>query len=279
MSWCNDHPTVAAVGVCPQCSKAWCQPCSTRGNISKALCPKCGALLGAPPAGGPGDIFARLFSSESIIMAVSLAVLGLVLGFLGGVLGFGLVFQLIYAGAIAAYYFNIIQHVGAGAAGMPGPSELAGDLGTVFSRGFRGIVCILVGFAPLLIYIFALHHGREVFAERTLFLELLVAGQLYMPAVLLAVTFGDNGLNALWPPAWIQIIARAPGPYASFTMLWLITVFIGGAIIAVLQSLVIEIPYAGIMIASIISMMFWWFQAILVGRFIRQNGDAFGWTS
>ena len=98
-----------------------------------------------------------------------------------------------------------------------------------------------------------------------------------MPAALLAVTFSGSGWNALWPLAWLKVISRAPGAYAMFTILWLVTVFVGGALVGALQSVALAVPYAGVVLAATLSMLFWWFQAILVGRFVRQNADAFGW--
>jgi hypothetical protein len=129
---------------------------------------------------------------------------------------------------------------------------------------------------PLLVWLFGLHHVHDSHVDTTKAIELLVIGQLYMPAVLLSVTFGDSGWNALWPPAWFQIIGRAPGSYASFTVLWLVTIFIGSVVVGLLQAVALLVPYAGMVIGATISMMFWWFQALLVGRFIRQNAEAFG---
>ena len=213
-------------------------------------------------------------------MAAVLGICGLVVSFTAGdgfAFGAGALVDLVYAGATAGYYFTVIQHVGAGTPGMPGPGDLTSDLVGMMTRGLRGIGCILVSVAPVLVWVFGVHHGRAATPDRTTAVALIVAGQVYMPAVLLAVTFGDSGWNGLWPPAWVQIVGRAPRPYATFSVLWLVTVFVGGALVAALQRALDHIPVAGVLVSSTLSMLFWWFQAILVGRFIRLNAAAFGW--
>lgn len=279
MAWCFDHPTVAAAGVCAQCTHGWCDRCARRAGMHKDVCPGCGVLLAMPPAGGADDVLARLVSKDSLVMAASFAVVNLLLDFLHGggpVPGSGGLFKVIALGAFVGYYFNIVQHVGGGAAGMPGPAELMDDMMTMASRAVRGVGCVLVALAPVIIWLFAAHPSGDPSAHWPMLVLLVVAGQLYMPAVIIAVTLGDSGLNALWPPMWFRIVARAPGPYASFALLWLASVFVGGAIVAVLQQIAMAIPYLGAVIAGMLSCMFWFLQAILVGRFMRQNAEAFG---
>ena len=78
--------------------------------------------------------------------------------------------------------------------------------------------------------------------------------------------------------AWIQIISRAPMSYLGFAMLWLLTVFVGGAIVALLQATVVKmVPYAGIFLGAMVSNLYWFLQAIIVGQFIRKNAAELGW--
>jgi hypothetical protein len=280
MEWCFEHPTQASVGVCAACARGCCHACAHRARLAKPVCPTCGKLLGPRPVAGWSDVWQRLFSAQSVIMAVTFSVGGLVMSALGSIsLGFILLaLRLAFLGAMAAYYFNVIQRVGSGVPGMPGPLDMLDNIGTMMLRGFRGIGCLLAAFAPVIIWAFAGHqHGAGVHGSVATIIALLLLGQSYMPAVLLAVTFGNNGWNALWPPAWIRVVHRAPGPYASFVMLWLATVILGGAISAALGSAAGLVPYAGAIVGGAVSMLFWWLQAILVGRFIQQNREAFGW--
>ena len=160
---------------------------------------------------------------------------------------------------------------------MPTPADALDDLPMTFSRAGRGVLCFVVSLAPLLVWLFAFHHAGTVDHELASAGVMLVLGQVYMPAVLLAVTFGDSALNALWPPAWIHVISRAPASYVAFTGLWLVTIFIGGALVGVLQMAVGLVPVAGFALSATLAMLYWFTQAILVGLFIRKNAEAFGW--
>jgi hypothetical protein len=281
---CSDHPAVAAVAQCDRCGRSWCGECSKHHKLAKLTCKVCGIAMRAGVRSGDAtdevtDLFRRLFSADCLITACILGAIGVVVSFLSLGIGPGpIMVKLIYLSLIVGYYFNVIHHVGAGSPGMPGPSDATDDLGTMFARARRGIVCIWVGMVPFLIWLFGFHHVDALETEVSRAVLMIVIGQLYMPAVILSVTFGDHTANALWPPAWIEIIARAPGSYAIFSLIWLFTVFVGGTVVAILQATVmVLVPIAGIAIANTIAMLFWFAQAILVGQFIRRNAAAFGW--
>lgn len=280
---CHDHGAVDAVVYCGPCGVGWCKPCSIRGNVVIPVCRRCGVKLGPLPRTGNGadasDLAGRLFSRESVLTAAILGVLGLVAGFMSGGFGpGGILVWAVYLGIVVAYYFSVIEHVGGGRPGMPGPADDAFDFLSLFSHALRGAACFGVGFAPLLVWLFGFHHWRTLETERGTAWLLVMIGQLYTPAVLLAVTFGKHTANAFWPPAWIQIIARAPGSYFWFSLLWLVTIFVVGALVGAGQEVASSIPLAGTAIAATLGSLFWFAQAILVGLFIRRNADAFGWS-
>jgi hypothetical protein len=107
---------------------------------------------------------------------------------------------------------------------------------------------------------------------------LVLAGQLYMPAAVLAVTLTSSTLGALWPVAWIKIIARAPAAYAYFALVWIGSLMLG---IVLVIALALQLPRTAIGYFSegLVWCMFWFAQAVLVGNFIRENAQAFGWDA
>jgi hypothetical protein len=273
-AYCFDHPTRAADGACEPCGRAWCGECLSAAKLHVTVCKTCGRAAGALLAEGAGEFVGRLMSRDGVAMAVGLGVFGALISLIssGGAIAMGWAFVMawvIYASCVVGTFFAIIQHVGAGRAGMPHAVD-ADHLSTMFARVGRGLVCFGVGLAPLAVWWFA-GHGRDPVMAGVM----LVLGQLYMPAVLVAVTVSDHTGNALWPPVWVQIVARAPAAYARFAVVWVVTVFVGGAVVGAAEAAVADaVPVVGDMVATTLGMLFLFAQAILVGQFLRRNSVA-----
>ena len=242
------------------------------------VCKTCGRATGDVISEGAGDLWAKLRSPECVLPAVALGVIGALIEVLSSgntALAMGWSFVIvwvIYASCVFGTFFGIVAHIGAGRPGMPHAIDLE-DLPAMFGRMGRGVVCFGIGAAPAIAWVIV-KGGDDV----TMVGLLLVAGQLYVPAVLVSVTVNDHTGNALWPPSWVQTVARAPVAYARFAALWVVTVFVGGAIVAALESVLVDaVPVAGEMAAATLGLLFFYAQAILVGQFLRKNAAALGW--
>jgi hypothetical protein len=269
---CVNHPDLDETRACTSCAARWCSDCVQRiGYTHRYTCPACGhGVVPAAPAqirgGALADIARRVISLEGLTTAAAFTV------------PFALsrwfqILIVLYLSALVGYYFTIIQHVGDGQDGLPGPSDATEDWIEVVGYALRGVACAALGFAPLIAW-FAIER-RLPSAE--LAVVLVVAGQLYMPAMLLAVTFSNSIIGAVWPVAWVRVIARAPLAYARFTALWLASAFAGVVIYVLTAIAFADFGVFGWIAAALIWNLFWFAQAVLVGQFLRTNREAFGW--
>jgi hypothetical protein len=183
------------------------------------------------------------------------------------------VFAIFYLSALVGYYFTIIHHVGDGRDGLPGPSDATEDFFDIAGFAARGILCAGLGLLPWLGWVLVAHDPPR----GALTIALLVAGQTYMPAALLAVVFSSNGLAAAWPPAWIAVISRAPHAYLRFVGLWLGSVMVGAALCVATLGVLGDAMLGGAWLAATVWGLYWFAQAGLVGNFIRSNAGRFSW--
>ena len=225
------------------------------------------------------DAARRVISAEGIITSVAFAICFAVSRWLP-------VFLAFYVAALVSYYFAIIHHVGDGDAGLPGPSDASGDWSETLAQVVRGVLCLIAGSLPLLTYFIANHD----FPSPAVTFALLFAGQLYLPAAILAATLTNTTLVILWPPAWIALIRRAPMHYAQFTLLWFASVLVVLCVVLATSPIVdgaltfaetTETPLAtfglGAFAASAIWNLVGFVQAAIVGLFLRQHRAALGW--
>lgn len=231
------------------------------------ICRDCGCLLKrAHPQltteGAIRDAVGRAVSSEGLITAAAFAI----------VFGIAVWFEyiaLIYVAALVSYYYVIVHHVGDSREGLPAPADVVEDkVGTV-ELAVRGLLCFAIGFAPLIVWMIA---GRPL--DDLTRLGLVAVGQLYMPAVVLAVAISNSALDALWPVGWIQIVARAPLAYLRFAVVWLGSIVVGYGLFTVATPL-IDDPITGALVAFVWN-LFLFAQASLVGDYLRSNAERFG---
>lgn len=153
---------------------------------------------------------------------------------------------------------------------MPGPSD--DELGRTVSFAFRGVFCALVAFAPAIAYIVLSDENDAV----TL-IALILLGQTYLPAAVIALALSDHTLAALYPVVWIRVIARAPSAYMRFVALWMGS-FVVGIALQFGTMLVLDYNVIGFFAQAALWTMFWFGQAVLVGHYLRENRSAYGWA-
>jgi hypothetical protein len=268
---CANHPTVEASLQCVSCSALWCDACPRKvGLTHHVVCATCGHALAKYVAPQSGDevlarSFRRAVSQEGLITATALAVFY-------GVLSSLWVVPVIYLASLVSYYFVTVHHVGDGKPGLPGPADTVDNWTELRVTALGGILTAGLGFLPLIV---AMASSRVPLDERMV-LALVLIGQLYMPAIILSVATTNSPWAAIWPLTWVRAVGRAPGQYVRFVGLWLVSVVIGLVVLwGTLRALAGTIP--GDAAAAFVWNLFWFFQASLVGEYIRRNAKAFGW--
>jgi hypothetical protein len=282
---CANHADVKTDKQCTYCQRFLCDQCVRRikaGTGWLEACPKCQgrvvvAHVSVPPVGEQlRDLVGRPFGAEGIFTALGIAVAGWLswLPVIGGLL------WLAYIAALVGYYFQIIDHIGREREGMPGPSDAVEDVTSMLGLLFRGVLCLLVGTAPLLIWYYfvrRLDPNATPQGTRATIFGLLLIGQLYLPAAVVAVTLTNSTGGALWPIAWIRIIAAAPVSYALLVLLFVGSVVLFWVGSTAAAATVGRIPIVGGLITMTITNLLLFLQASLVGGFLRRNAEAFGY--
>ncbi len=276
---CVSHRRAPAARQCTRCQRLWCALCVKQLNVGGKLlevCAKCGGrlqeptVLPAPPDFDAAQLLARPFSVDGLVTAAAIALPGA----LGFIPGFGGLLQLIYYAAVVAYYFQIIGFVGDGGEGLPGPSDAGDTPLALFFTALRGELCIVVGTAPYLVWHFVGHDlGGAPVA-----LGLLVAGMTYLPAVLIAVVLTGSTLGALYPVAWVQIIARAPRSYALLVGIFTLSIVAFFGITFLAAAAAGFIPVIGTWLVGTVANLLLFAQAALVGGFLRRHAQDFGYA-
>lgn len=276
---CGSHPRATATRQCTRCRRLWCQLCvkqlTVRGKLLE-LCARCNAPLADPTDAAPApppdyaELVRRPFSVDGLITAAAIA-LPMALGF---VPGFGDLLKLAGYAALVAYYFQTIAFVGEGGDGLPGPSDVGDTAVQMLRTVLKGWLCIIVGTAPYLLWHFLGHDAGGA----PVALALLVAGMTYLPAVLIAVVLTGSTLGALYPIAWVQIIARAPSSYARLVGIFALSIvaFAGATLVVTLAAGFI--PLVGSWIVGTIENLLLFAQAALVGGFLRRHAHDFGYA-
>jgi hypothetical protein len=285
---CEVHGRAPATRQCTRCQRLWCPLCVKQHNVAGMLlevCVKCGGRLQEPtvepnlPDFDVGDLVRRSLTVDGLITAAALAspiLVGSIFDAVPGLGSFASLMSLVYYGTLVGYYFQIVAHIGDGHDGLPGPSDLLGDVGSLLAMSLRGWICALVGTAPYLVWMFVLRDGSGPPDPRTMALTLLL-GLAYLPAALVAVVLTSSTLGALYPVAWVQIIARAPRSYLKLVGLFALA---GVAFVALrlLALAFVWMPFVGAYLVAAISTLLWMTQAALVGGFLRRHAHDFGYA-
>jgi hypothetical protein len=283
---CAVHPGEHATRECTRCQAWHCSACvrtvAVHGSSLEA-CAHCDGLLkSAPELVQPAqeelpELLRRCLTADSLLMALALAVPAWIarLPFLGIIAA---LLNLVYWSAVLGYYFRVIDHIGRGRPGLPGPADTAtDDYGAMVATVLRGFLCALVAGVPAFLWL-ALggHEPGDLVSRPLVLLGLLLCGLCYLPAAILAVVLTDRTVAAAWPPAWVAIATRAPTSYAR-----LVALFFASTVVWWLANLVAafflgRIPLFGGLLCTATSNLVLFAQATLVGGFVRRNAEVLG---
>jgi hypothetical protein len=282
---CVSHARAEATRQCGQCQRAWCAACVKQltigGNILE-VCARCNGRLRepyqapAPRALDLGELVARAFTTDGLITAAAMSLpilLATLVGWIPGMGWFVALMGLVYWGTLVGFYFQVIAHVGDDKAGLPGPADVSDDRAALFAMWLRGVVCIAVGALPYLAWVYGLHDGGTPRAPLTAALLILV-GLAYTPAIVVSVVITHSTLGALYPLAWVKIIARAPRSYAQLVGLF-VAAFVPFGVVTLVTG---AIPVVGDYLGTVATTLLWTAQACVVGGFLRRHADEFGWS-
>jgi hypothetical protein len=221
------------------------------------------------------DLLKRPFGWEGIFTAI-----GLAFGFwLAWLPMLGPVFKYASMAALIATYFSIIDYVGSNKPGMPGALDTVEDLGSIVSTILRGAFCLLLGSAPMLVWVHVLRHSEVPLglSDAPVLLGLACVGLLYMPAVLMAIVITGTTKAAFWPPAWIRIAGRAPLSYLTLVGTFILAVLALGVWQLLVGNAIGWLPIVGPMVVATGTHLLLFVQACLVGGFLRRHAALFGW--
>ncbi len=264
---CKGHGAVEATRQCTACFAGWCGQCAQTVGRRQA-CPACGHVLVTADAEVKGVTALLRDAQQRVVSLEGLSTIGAMAAFYA-LLSFSRFAIFFYLSTLAIYYFAIVRHVGEGKDGMPGPSD--DELGKTISFAFRGVFCAVIAFAPALAYVVFSDDG-----DPATLIALVLVGQTYLPAAVIAIALSNHTLAALWPVAWFQVIARAPSSYLRFVVLWIGSLAVGIGLQLVTMS-VLDYNVIGFFAQAALWTGFWFAQAVLVGHYLRENRSAYGW--
>jgi hypothetical protein len=277
---CIAHSSAKAIKQCTSCQRGYCGLCVkqlTIGDRVIEICSACKARLGPVttlirPSPSLRDLLARPLSLEGLITAGAISILDAALGWMPGI---GRFIRLACTAALVAYYFQIIAHIGDGKEGLPGPSDAVEDLGEMRRQTFRGWLCVFAASLPLVIWTHFIHDGVPP-PMPTLFL-LVGLGLLYLPAAIVCVVLTSSSWGALYPIAWVQVIARAPASYLKLVVLFLLSLAVLGFLSTVGGMAIGWIPFVGTFAVKTVVALALFAQAALVGGFLMRHAQDFGY--
>jgi hypothetical protein len=282
--YCATHPQTDAVRDCARCGALHCVDCVRWvGNERKAIaaCTRCDGVLRPlnvqVVAPAPAEARASL---ERLLTPTGFVTVGAIAA-IGGMsdipvplvdLLIGLVAQL----ALAATWFNLVDHVGSGKPGFPAPVEAAGwPFGTLV---VRGLLCVLVVCTPFGIWL-GFDRGAEGVGELLAKHPFAAAGLglftlAWLTAAVLAMLVTTSGLAAFWPPALVRVVALDARRY-----LRLLALILGStaaiALVRVVLGLAGRVPFLSTLVVSAVTAMALFAQATLVGAFVHRNRELY----
>ncbi|MBI2892230.1 MAG: hypothetical protein HYY06_01670 [Deltaproteobacteria bacterium] len=220
-----------------------------------------------------GDL-RRPFTLAGLAVAVALAMPELLtsLPMVGGA------FRVVYLAALSGYYFRIVEHVGRGREGLPGPSDAFEDAWTLIRDVARGVVCALVALAPIIVWLVLDRRAGEMLERGSLApLALVFIGLALAPAAILGVVLTRSTIGAVWPVTWIRIVSRAPISYLRLVALFLAAGVVWATVGRLASLLFGRIPFLGEALEATALNLVVFLQAALVGGFVRRNADELGY--
>ncbi|MDI1431771.1 hypothetical protein [Polyangium sorediatum] len=273
---CQAHPGTNATHECTLCGALHCTPClellvTDHDARPMTKCPRCGAFarpLPAPERPEREDLMLALrrpFDEEGMLLLAALAAPYWLTAL--PVPQISTFFNVIYLGTLSTVYFQIVEHVGRDAPGLPFSARYTSrwDLFLSFLRGF---VCVLGGFWPAIV--------SEIFLPGNVWLTLalVLIGVAMTPAVILAISLTGHTLNGLWPIVWYKIVAHDPRAYGR-----LLGQFVASTAAGVMAALLAAytvgfIPFFGAYFVGLVITTAAVVQASLFGTWVRRHAWA-----
>ncbi|MDI3286012.1 hypothetical protein [Polyangium sp. 15x6] len=273
---CQAHPGTSATHACTQCGALHCTPClklfvTEQNPRPLTMCPRCGALASPlpEPERPEREDFAlalrRPFDEEGMLLLAALAVPYWLTAI--PVASISTFFNVIYLGTLSAAYFQIVEHVGRDAPGLPFSASFTSRW-DLFLSFLRGLVCVLGGFWPALLSAILLP------GNVWLTLALTLVGIAVTPAVILAISMTGHAINGLWPVAWVAIVSHSPRAYGKLLGLFVASTAAGMAAILLAAYTVGFIPFFGQYFVGLVITTAAVVQATLVGTWVRRHAWA-----
>jgi hypothetical protein len=100
----------------------------------------------------------------------------------------------------------------------------------------------------------------------------------YLPAVLVTVVLTGSTLGALYPVAWVRIVARAPRSYAFLLLFFAGAVVAAALLFAAANRLFGALPLVGDWLTYTLLLVLAFAQASLVGGFLHRHADELGYV-
>lgn len=283
--YCARHPQLDATQECARCGALHCADCvrwvgGERRRI--AACTHCDGVLRplnvrlvAPAREEAADSLGRLFTPTGLVTTAVIGVLTALSDIPVPI--FDLLVGLVGMLALAATYFDVVDHVGRGKSGFPAPVEADGwPFATLV---MRGALCLLVVGTPFGIW-FASARGAEDLGELARahpFTAILLglAALVWLTAGLLAMLVTVSGLAAFWPPALVRVVALDPQRYVRLLGLMVATT----AALVLLRLLVHlaagHVLFLSTFLLTATSTLGALAQATLVGAFVHRHRETY----
>ena len=274
--FCAAHPGTNATHECTQCGALHCTPClrlfvTEQNPRPVTMCPRCGALARPlpEPARPEREDFTlalrRPFDEDGLLLLAALSVPYWLTAIPAP--GVSTFFNVIYLGTLSTVYFQIVEHVGCDAPGLPFSASFTSrwDLFLAFVRGF---VCVLGGFWPAIVSAILLP------GNVWLTLALALVGIAVTPAVILTISITGHTINGLWPVAWYTIVAHSPRDYGKLLGLFLASTAAGMLAVLLAAYTVGFVPFFGQYFVGFVITTAAVVQATLVGTWVRRHA----WT-
>lgn len=156
----------------------------------------------AAPVPSAAELFARITSSQGLIMVAALT-MPLVLGFLPML---SLLCLLAHLAGIATECFNTVLHVGRHRPGLPLVLAELGDGTGMLARAIQGVACAAPVCFPIIMWYRAASSGGAALGSTMPELVLIFVTAMLVPASAMAVVVSKSCLSAINPLSWARIM-------------------------------------------------------------------------
>jgi hypothetical protein len=285
--YCCQHTDNMAAHRCSLCGKEYCDMCVNSRKVGSLLllfCRSCGGRCNPTSARLPvqnlvihaDTFFHRLpeafgypFKKNGLIMLVGGAVFLTLVDLVNIVPVFGmvlgLVFSILAAGYMSAYFLSIITCSAAGNESPPPWPDLHNAWDDALRPYFLVLGTVLLCFGPALLYSLLGEDARITWV-------LLGAGMFYLPMALLGVAMFDS-IGGVIPMLVIPSIIRLPAEYT------VACVIMGTAFAVALAGQVLAgvVPLVGGLMSNFIGLCLLFLEARVLGLLYHSNSDKLGW--